>query len=70
MDNFKVWRKCDGKQAEMVNQVRQGDRVQLYKIAMPGYSAQWCDVETFRKEFSRRPVTENRYRTARFEVTA
>lgn len=68
MDKFIVWRRVDGKQAQVVNQLRKGDRVELYKVAMDGCSPAWCDVATFRQEFSRKPVTEARYRVPAYRV--
>lgn len=70
MNKMTVYRRFDGKQAQVVNYLKQGDAVRLYKVNMVGYEPIWINAATFKSEFSIKPITEKKYRTPQYNVTA
>lgn len=70
MKNQTVYLRHNGKQGSIVMVLRQGSHDLMYKVRMPGYSDCWVTVATFKREFSFKPLTESRYRTPKFLVTA
>lgn len=70
MDMTRVWRRFDGREGSIVNECRCADGSRLYKVLLPGYKAYWMNSDTLGREFSRKPLTEAKNRTARYVVTA
>jgi hypothetical protein len=71
MNAVTVYWKCDGEQARLVNVLKRGERIMLYKVqTINGKVSAWISHEEFKAQFSYRPVTEKRNRVPRYQVTA
>lgn len=70
MNKLTVYRRFDGKQLEVVNVLKQGDTIKMYKVSMAGFDPLWVNAKTFKEEFSIKPITEKKFRTPRYTVTA
>lgn len=65
-----IYRRYDGRTAKITNRLQRNGVASLYKVEMIGHDPIWITDKVFRQEFSIKPITEKKYRTPRYQVTA